>query len=259
MFYESSFGEIYYRVYGSKNKRTLVFTHGLGLDHQTFREQVKEFSKKNVVVVWDLPGCGKSCKLDRTLSFEEASKIIIGLLDEIEVSEAVLVGQSLGSMISQHTTKKYPDRVSGLIHIGGAPIHGFNKIETNLIKLHPYLLKITPHRLFSSIFSNFTSNKPKTKQYSKQKALENGKKTIINQEKGLIQAIKQTKPTKNNKPQLIITGQNESKTLTKKTDKWLKTLPNGENKNIPNAGHLTNQDNPEKTNQAIKTYLQKNH
>lgn len=42
--FSSSYGDIYYEFSGEEDSPTLVFIHGVGMDHATFQEQRASFN-----------------------------------------------------------------------------------------------------------------------------------------------------------------------------------------------------------------------
>ncbi len=59
------------------------------MDHQTFKEQINAFSKYYRVVLWDMPGHGKSFPVDDQFSFSMVSKCLICLLEDLDNPDAV--------------------------------------------------------------------------------------------------------------------------------------------------------------------------
>ncbi len=94
MIFESDWGPIHYDVAGPEGAPVVVFTHGIVLDRSTFDAQVAGLRDTYRLVVWDMPGHGRSFPLPGgDFRFSVASACLIGLLDEIGAERAVLVGQ----------------------------------------------------------------------------------------------------------------------------------------------------------------------
>ena len=108
-------GPVYYEVHGSG--KWLTFIHGMFASHKWWKFQVEEFSKNYRVLTVDLPGHGKSYSLKGKISLDEYTSTVAELHDHLEVDKCVLIGWSLGGIISMHYAVKYPDRVEGLVII----------------------------------------------------------------------------------------------------------------------------------------------
>jgi len=108
-------GPIYYEVYGCGRWLTLV--HGMFASHKWWRFQKEEFSKDYKVIVLDLPGHGRSYSLKRRITLDEYAKILNDLHESLRVDRTILIGWSLGGIVSMHYAVKYPGRVAGLVVI----------------------------------------------------------------------------------------------------------------------------------------------
>jgi pimeloyl-ACP methyl ester carboxylesterase len=101
-------------------KRTLVFVHGAGLDHSWWGLQSRYFGYHgyNVLAV-DLPAHGRSAG-PALATVEEMADWVRALLDSRKIAKAVLVGHSMGSLISLEFAARYPECVEKIALIGTA-------------------------------------------------------------------------------------------------------------------------------------------
>ena len=102
------------------DRQTLFFLHGLTADHNLFRGQIEYFLKKYNVIAWDAPAHGASRPYNE-FSYEKAALAVKQILIDNKIKEAVLIGQSLGGYIAQSVIKRYPDIVSKFISIDSTP------------------------------------------------------------------------------------------------------------------------------------------
>jgi 3-oxoadipate enol-lactonase len=98
--------EIYYESYGSGEP--IVFVGGLGSFCQGWKYQTEYFSKKYHVVLVDLPGLGKSSKLDRQPSLSLYANSIVSLIDKLGLQHVNFVGVSLGGAVGFDLAIHYP-------------------------------------------------------------------------------------------------------------------------------------------------------
>jgi pimeloyl-ACP methyl ester carboxylesterase len=104
-----------YTVYGA-GPRTTVLLHGLLLSQKMHRPLAKTLARRgNRVVTLDLLGHGQSDRpRDMTAySMPFFGEQIIGLLDHLELDEAVLAGTSLGANATLEAAAAHPERVLG--------------------------------------------------------------------------------------------------------------------------------------------------
>lgn len=112
-----SAGALHYEVDGEGEP--LVFIHGLGATSHVWFAQRSVLSKQFRVIVYDRSGCGLSALSGEGYSIEEWSEELAGLLDELGVSTAVVVGHSLGSTVALHFAATHPERARALVLAGG--------------------------------------------------------------------------------------------------------------------------------------------
>ncbi|MGC0250569.1 alpha/beta fold hydrolase [Pseudactinotalea sp. Z1748] len=113
-------------VHGPSRGPLVVFTHGGWMDRRMFDGQVQPMVATGYrVLLWDLRGHGASVPhgLDEPTA-DDMSADLLALLDEVNGSDrAVLVGQSLGGMVSQRVVLESPQRAAGLVTIGAPCIN----------------------------------------------------------------------------------------------------------------------------------------
>ena len=95
------------------NRNPIVFIHGVGLKKEMWTPQI-EFFKGHNVLTYDLIGHGKTPLKKTQLNFEDFTKQLLNLIDELEVKRIHLIGFSLGSLIARHFASEYNDRLSSL-------------------------------------------------------------------------------------------------------------------------------------------------
>jgi pimeloyl-ACP methyl ester carboxylesterase len=116
-FFEHEGRRLAYTVYG-EGPRTTVLLHGLLLSQKMHRPLARALAREgNRVVTLDLLGHGRS---DRPRDMAAYSmpffgEQVIGLLDHLEVDEAVVAGTSLGANTTLEAAAAHPERVRGMV------------------------------------------------------------------------------------------------------------------------------------------------
>lgn len=260
MFYETELGKIYYEIYGQEGKPFVVLTHGLGMNLSTFDAQINKLSDEYRVLVWDLPGHGQSFEIGHGdgFSFFLAAECLLGLLNELNVKKAILVGQSLGGMVSQYIAHHYPERVSAVVDIGSIPLHkGLNNRHDKLFRFFFPLFRLVPAKILSIWFARQKSVNKETRRYLKEVTGKTGKKQILDLTKSMLICIDEGIKSPITHSLLIIHGDREQKYIIKSAEKWHEEVPMSEYAVIPNAGHIANQDNPVEFNRLLLSFLKK--
>ncbi|TMB66376.1 MAG: alpha/beta hydrolase [Chloroflexi bacterium] len=87
----------------------LVFIHGWCCNYAMWDEQTKAFAPKHRVVAVDLRGMGASDKPDQDYDIDGFGEDMAWLLKEIGLDRPVLIGHSMGGVITLNLLRKHPD------------------------------------------------------------------------------------------------------------------------------------------------------
>jgi pimeloyl-ACP methyl ester carboxylesterase len=104
-----------YRDAGSGD--VLLLIHGMAGSSDTWRAMIPQLSKRYRVVAPDLLGHGRSAKPRGDYSLGAFAVWLRDLLDEVEVSRATVVGQSLGGGVAMQFVYQHPDYCERLVLI----------------------------------------------------------------------------------------------------------------------------------------------
>jgi 3-oxoadipate enol-lactonase len=92
----------------------LVLLHGFPLDHHLWDEVVPLLEDTFDIILPDLRGFGESTTIDSPYSMDDYASDIAGLLDQLQIQKASIVGHSMGGYVALAFARLYPERVSGL-------------------------------------------------------------------------------------------------------------------------------------------------
>jgi pimeloyl-ACP methyl ester carboxylesterase len=105
---------------GQTHKQVVLMIHGLGDEADTWRHVIEPLATDFHIIALDLPGFGRSNKPDLDYTPDFYIDSVLGLMNQMEIENAILMGSSLGSMISQGLAILHPNRVKGLILVAGS-------------------------------------------------------------------------------------------------------------------------------------------
>lgn len=209
--FSSSYGDLYFELSGTGNGPTLGFIHGVGMDHHTFQEQVKPLASYYRILVWDLPGHGASTSKNYTKRFTEISADCLNeLMVELQISQAVLVGQSLGSMVAQHFQLKHPEKVLAIVHAPGIELK--SHIGTWAKKLVPFfifLIGLIPENMFYKSFGKHRAVKKEVQEYLSATISHTGKKFALQITADMCYDLIDSWPQPKKVPLLILYGEKD--------------------------------------------------
>ena len=103
----------------------LVFVHGYGCDQSMWRFVAPEFAESHKTVLYDLAGMGEadtsSYDFARYSRLEAHAEDLGAILSELDLSDAVVVGHSVGATIACLAALRFADRIKALAMIAPSP------------------------------------------------------------------------------------------------------------------------------------------
>ena len=105
-----------YEITGPEGAPVVVLIHGLGMTYQsTWGGMGDAFSARYRVLNYDLCGHGASALPSEPPGLTVLAEQLIGLMDELDIRQATLIGFSLGGMINRRVAMDHPERVAALV------------------------------------------------------------------------------------------------------------------------------------------------
>ncbi|MFJ4935930.1 alpha/beta fold hydrolase [Streptomyces pseudovenezuelae] len=104
---------IYYERHGSGP--AILFVHGSGGHHAAWWQQVAALRDEFTVVTVDLRGFGKSDSSMPEFDGQDFPGDIVAVLDQEDLTDAMLVGQSIGSVAALRAGLLRPERVGSVV------------------------------------------------------------------------------------------------------------------------------------------------
>lgn len=108
----SLFSKIHYRKYGQGEP--LVLIHGFPEDGDLWHKIVPQLAQHFTLFIPDLPGVGNSCDIGNGVSIDELAMSVNWILDEENITQAVIAGHSMGGYIAMSFAAQFPGRLKGL-------------------------------------------------------------------------------------------------------------------------------------------------
>jgi pimeloyl-ACP methyl ester carboxylesterase len=260
-----------------KSHPHLLMVHGLGDEADTWRHVFDPFTNDFHTLALDLPGFGRSDKPDVVYSPQFLMDSVIGLMDALNIYNTIIVGSSLGGILAHGLAVAHPERVSGLILVGGALLQA-EPIQDRSIQLMqmPIIGEWLYTRLRKNPDAAYRSLNNVYHQLEKlPKADRNFLYTRVNQRvwsdgqrrayfstlRNLIPWIKFIQgdlPSQLRQleiPTLILRGEYDALFSETNVDQLLKIQPNAMNSVVKDAGHLPHQEAPETFLQITQAWL----
>jgi pimeloyl-ACP methyl ester carboxylesterase len=96
----------------------IVFLHGWLMSPHMWDHAIHTINGSiRTVSLWQ-PAHGQSTAMDYDFTMKDWAKWLIETLDSLNVQKTILVGHSMGGMLSMQTAVDFPERVNGLVLVG---------------------------------------------------------------------------------------------------------------------------------------------
>ena len=93
----------------------LVLVHGAGVDGRMWRPQLTALADEFTVVAWDEPGAGRSDDVPAGFGLADYAHCLAAVIDALALGPAHVAGLSWGGTVVQELYHHYPERVATLI------------------------------------------------------------------------------------------------------------------------------------------------
>lgn len=258
----------YYRLEGSGTP--LVFVHGALVDHHSWDPQFTEFQGEFRVLAYDLRGHGRTgASQQAQYSVRLLADDLLALLSALGIERPLLCGLSLGGMVAQTYAANYP--VAGLVLTDTLISAGESRRDELFRRvLYPrWLVRTAVQRLDRERFARLAmemarrflgpawlGTRPETRQYlhSCLRQMPGGEvlKTI--------EAIYQYRAQPLERvcgPSLVLLGEHEAGIIRRHSVELARRLGDAHHSHIPQAGHMSNLDNPAAFNAQLHRFLER--
>ena len=243
------------------NGPLIVFLHGIGGNRTNWQEQLEHVGTQCCAVSWDARGYGASDDPPHPLKFSDYADDLLHLLDHLKAERAHLVGLSMGGMIIQDFSGRYPERVATLALVdtssgfGGVP----EAVRQDFLarRLEPLEKGLTPADIAPGVVEVLVAKSASPAVRERLRA----SLTALRTEpyKQALHAIVTTDfrsvLPRIVVPTVVIVGEEDVVTPPSASEFLVKNIAGATLVKIPGAGHLTNIEKPEAFNAALSEFL----
>ena len=108
--------EFFVRETGPEGATPLVLLHGWSFDGEmTFFNVIEGFAERFRVIVPDYRGHGKSDWIRGPYEIADVADDVAGVLEALQITNAVVMGYSMGGMVAQELAHRHPSMVGRLV------------------------------------------------------------------------------------------------------------------------------------------------
>ena len=267
--------QVHYKTAG-QGAPVLVLLHGFAASVFSWREVMEPPSEIGTVIAFDRPAFGLTqrplpgeWKGESPYGAENQVELTVGLLDELGIEQAILVGNPAGGATAMLTALAYPQRVSALVLVDPAVYAHRNLLGiVRFVANTPQMQRVGPlvARRIRGWGIDFARSAWHNPSQITTEVWEGYLKPLQadNWDRGLWEMLRASRS--NNLPQqlaeirmpcLVITGDDDRIVPTEQSVRLADELPDAELVVIPNCGHIPHEECPELFLQAVADFLGK--
>lgn len=248
----------------------LVCLHGGWQNRESWRPQVDRFSDEYRVVTFDLRGHGQTGATDtRQYSIDLFVDDLERVLGHLEIDRPILCGISMGGMIIQSYLDRHPTGARGAV-IGG-PLQSMPPVDLPLV-VKPFvsplpaitgmISTIGPTATFRSLLGSIRATTGRRwltiDSTVRSQAMAALGDISPDEYRKIFQALYEAVPpdlSSVQTPTLVLSGDQEAPSVKRQGERLAETVVYGSWQEIPDAGHLVNQDNSRAFNAACTEFF----
>ena len=267
--------DIHYKQTGS-GEPFFILLHGFGASTFSWREVMAPLSAYGTVIAYDRPAFGLT---ERPMEWEGESPysqesniaLLLGLMDAMDMQEAVLVGNSAGGTLATAFTLEYPGRVTALIEVDAAvyftmpdsPLLSWLLDTPQMDRIGPLIARSLGRSRGERFLENawhdpdlLEVNPEIFEGYRKPLMVENWDKALwmhtqASQAPELADRLDQIRV-----PTLVITGDDDRIVPTESSIRLAEDIPAARLAVLENCGHVPQEECPAAFMEVVKNFIQ---
>lgn len=241
----------------------VLWVHGFPLTRDLWRPQVADLADCGRHLVPDLRGFGETDAPAGVYTMDGYAEDLSGLLDALDVRQAVVVGSSMGGYIALSFARLYPDRLLGLIladtRATADTAEAAKARRDNAAKTLREGTQAVVDGMFPKLLAPATlARNPDVAQAVREMLQAASPQGVAGALLGMADRADSTPYLKDiTAPTLIIVGVEDAITPPKDSQQMAQAIPGSRLVELAQAGHLSNLEQPDAFNSAVRTFLRK--
>ena len=256
--------EFFYKESGSGSE-TIVFSHGLLMDHTMFEHQRAAFEGRYRVIAYDHRGQGQSADPGSGYDMDTVAEDAAALIKSLNAAPCHFAGLSMGGFVGMRLAARHPEliRTLTLMNTGSRKESAYNRLRYGFLAQLVKILGTSPFIgiAVKELFGKTTRN---SSDPAKKKMLEEWTARLRSRPKNTARALMgvMTRPEFSAQelaaircPTLIITGEDDTAQIPANSEKLASSIPQAKLVGIAGAGHSSSLEQPEAVTRAMKEFI----
>lgn len=250
-----------YNEEGPFSAPVIIFIHGFPLNKSMWKPQIEAFKDDYRVIAYDVRGHGKSDAGEMDFSINLFVTDLINLMDAFYIDKAILCGLSMGGYIALNAVENYPKRFSALVLCDTSCMADPAPVIENRMKTIRELHEEGAEKYAEESLVKLFAPDSLKMQIS---AVETVRKMIVKTSVPSMCNTLRALATRNEScsglheiqiPVLILVGKEDVITPAATAQLMHEKIADSKLEIIPQAGHLSNLENPKEFNEKLRKFL----
>jgi pimeloyl-ACP methyl ester carboxylesterase len=240
----------------------IVFVHGAAVDSRMWQPQLAGLADEFTVVAWDEPGAGGSSDVPASFVLADYAGCLAALIDALELGPAHVAGLSWGGSVAQELYRHHPELVATLVladtYAGWKGSLSEEEVRTRVEGVRQ--MCAVENHLFDPTLPGLFAGDPPAEFVSllEEMAADVRPESMRTALLVMAEVDQRDLLPRIAVPTLLIWGELDARSPLSVARQLEHAIPDTKLVVIPGAGHMTNLEQPEAFNDAIREFC-RNH
>lgn len=236
----------------------LIFVHGAAEDSRIWRPQLDGLADEFTTVAWDGPGAGRSSDLPEDFDLADFAHCLAALIETLELGPAHVAGLSWGGTVVLELYRRHPGLVATLIMIdsyaGWKGSLSAEEVRARVVRARQMLA--APPEEFDPTLPGLFAGDPPAEFVPLLAAISTDVRpaTLGHQLTLMAEADQRDLLPRIAVPTLLIWGELDARSPLDVARQFDEAIPDAELVVIEGAGHVSNLEQPERVNEAVRQF-----
>jgi len=242
---------------------TVVLIHGFPLDHTMWQYQLPALAMNNRLIAPDMRGFGRSTVTEGTVRMEQMADDLAAILEAMGIDQPVcLCGLSMGGYVAFAFLRKYPARVRSLILCDTRSAPDSKEAADARRQMADKVVvegteKVAEAMLPKLLDPRTPQDRPQVASAVQRMILEADPRGVAATQRGMaIRSDAADLLPKIKVRTLLLVGEHDAISPPDEMSKIAAAIPNSKFVIVPDAGHMSPMENPQRFNAELLAFLE---